>query len=170
MIIAPPDASADREEVETPELSSLSAADRVLLRDPRERAYVTRVARSTVDEHGAAIEAVIEVACSRWRRRHGAYVTYLQPNRHKPLGGTPGNEGKSVAYREAETGWVSVHEALAAALAVIYPHPTQQRAFIAAKALVHKRVGKLCSGWTPHNTTELLHHPDDVCPVHGGRR
>lgn len=147
----------------------LTPAERVLLPTPTDREYFDQVVSSTVEDHGAAVESVIQVAMQKYRARHTAYVEYLKPTRTRPDGGEPRNRRQSSAWREAEAAWNGAFEALAALLGQIYPdrqNGSPRKALNEARALVEQRVGPLCTGYRVNLGAPLEHHPSEVCPVH----
>lgn len=168
-----------------PDTSAMTPQQRVLGRDEIAAAHIDRVARSTVADHGQAVEAMIELAIEAYLKKNAAYVAYLNPSEPKPKGGrklrpanrqaltrkggTPGYEARSPAWREAHTLWTGIYTALATYLGWLYPDPALPKpapALLETQALIDRRVGKLCNGWTDETSGELVHHPEDVCPKH----
>lgn len=156
--------------VPIPEDRPLTPAERVLTPTPTDREYHDKVVHSTREDHGAAVEAVIQVAVQKYRARNEALITYLRPTKGRPEGGNPAHKWQSSAWREADAGWNGAYEALAALLGQIYPDlgsGRPRKALVEAQALIEHRVGPLCTGFRLNLGSPLQHHPADVCPVHG---
>lgn len=148
-------------------MDELPASTRVLTGGrPELVAYQHQVVTSTVSRHGPVIEAIIEVACTHYRNKHNAYVTYLAGPTRKGTG-EPGKQSRSHRWNEAYHGYLAALEALAAALNVQYPHPTRPLPLAEAGELVQHRVGPLCSGWNVDDDDNTpTHHPRQLCEVH----
>jgi hypothetical protein len=146
----------------------LTPAQRMLHGARSEADYHERIVASTVDDHGAAIEAVIQAAVERRRQRHKALTDYLKPNTLKPEGGNPRFLSRSGNWREANEAYKGALDCLAAALGVLYPdlETGQSRwAYPEAIRLVEVRTGPLCTGFRADLGSPLQHHPEEPCPV-----
>lgn len=113
------------------------------------------------------LEAAIAVACEYLRARHRAYVEYLQKGAAKRLPARPGYENRSPKWREAEAASFAAINAVAAALAAAFPPPHGKTPIHETRALIERRVGPLCTGWsTGTNDVIDTHAVGADCPVH----
>jgi hypothetical protein len=147
---------------------SITPAQRVFTPAQPDLDYRERIVHSTVDDHGAGVEAVIADAIQKRRALNDVLVEFLRPTRTKRDGSHPNDRRKSAAWREANAEYNGVHEALAALLGIVYSDGTDRprRALNEAHALVEHRVGPLCNGYTPRPGAPVEHLPDVDCPLH----
>lgn len=146
----------------------LVPAQRLLHGDQAGLDYFNLVVNSTAEEHGAAVEAVVQVAIAKRIGRQVATSDYLKPTRAKPEGGNPRFVMKSGTWREADRAYSAAIECLAAALGVQYPDRetgSSRWAYREAMALVDKRTGPLCTGFRVDLGSPLQHHPEEPCPL-----
>ena len=145
-------------------MNDLSPAERVLSGGRSDlAAYRERIVASTARRHGPALEAVLLVACNKFKALNDAYVAYLKGNGKGP-GGSPGGQNRSRRWGEADHAYTGALEAVSAAFGVQYPKPDGTLPITEVEALIEHRVGPLCTGWTVND--QLVHHPEDQCPVH----
>lgn len=113
------------------------------------------------------LEAAIAVACEYLQTRHKAYVEYLRRGAENGRPAKPGYESRSPKWREAEAASFAATNTVAAALAAAFPPPQGKTPIHETRALIERRVGPLCTGWSTRSGGVIDVHAVGVeCPVH----